>query len=186
MGVITPPSPYHQIQHKLFDGVELVVRYFYQGTIYAFQTRLFSHVQKPVKLLFIEYPKLVQKSELRRERRSFCFIPAVVFSGEFENQATIVDIAKSGCSFTVSGKNNKRLMYFKVDSRVSLRCKFPGVKAKMEIIGVVKNVSSSSYETNVGLLFHENTTEVTQKIIKWYISTIEQFVSASEVKLDLP
>lgn len=184
--IITPPSPFHQIQHKLFDGAELVIRYFYQGTIYAFQTRLFSHIKKPAKLLFVEYPKLIQKSELRGEKRSFCFIPAVVSVGDKENQATIADIAKSGCHFTVSGKNNKRLMFFKVGDKVSLKCKFPGVKAPIDIIGVVKNVSSSRYETNVGLQFHENAADVTQKIIKWYLSTIEQFVSASEVKLDLP
>lgn len=184
--IITPPMPYQQIQHKLFDGVELVVRYFYQGTIYAFQTRLLSQIEKPTKLLFIEYPKLIQKSELRSEKRSFCYIPAVVSKGDKDNQATIVDIAKSGCHFTVSGKNNKRLMFFKVEEKVSVKCKFPGVKVPVEIIGVVKNVRSSRYETSVGLQFHENTADVTQKIIKWYLSTIEQFISASEVKLGLP
>ncbi len=184
--IVTPPSPYHQIQHKLFEGVEMVVRYFYQGTIYAFQTRLFSHIEKPVKLIFIEYPKLIQKSELRGEKRSFCYIPAVVSRSDKENQATIIDIAKSGCHFTVSGKNNKRIMSFKIDERVSLKCKFPGVKVPIGIVGVVKNVRSSRYETSVGVLFHENTADVTQKIIKWYLSTIEQFVSASEVKLTAP
>ncbi len=184
--IITPPAPYQQIQHKMFDGVELVVRYFYQGTIYAFQTRLLSQIEKPTRLLFIEYPKLIQKSELRSEKRSFCFIPAVVSRDDKENQATIVDIARSGCHFTVSGKNNKRLMFFKIEDKVSLKCKFPGVKAPVQIVGVVKNVRSSRYDTNVGVLFHENTADVTQKIIKWYLSTIEQFISAREVMLDLP
>ncbi len=183
--IITPPSPYQQIQHKLFDGVGLVIRYFYQGTIYAFQTKLLAHNEKPVSLFFIEYPKLIQKSELRSEKRSFCYIPAVVTKGDKENQATIVDIARSGCHFTVSGKNNKRIMSFKIDDQVSLKCKFPGVKVPIEIIGVVKNIRSSRYENNVGLQFHENTADVTQKIIKWYLSTIEQFVPAGEVKLDL-
>ena len=42
--IITPPSPYHQIQHKLFSGADLVVRYFYHGTIYAFQINSFPRL----------------------------------------------------------------------------------------------------------------------------------------------
>ena len=183
--IITPPSPYHQVQHKLFDGAELVVRYFYQGTIYAFQTKLFAQTDKPVRLLFIYYPKLIQKSELRSEKRSCCYIPAVIEVGEKENNGIIVDIAKSGCHCLIRAKNNKRMIPFKIDDTVKLTCKFPGVKVPLEIIGVVKNLRNSKYEINVGLQFHENTAEVTQKIIGWYLSTIEKFVSAQEIKLDI-
>lgn len=183
--IISPPAPFHQIQHKLFSGAELVVRYFYHGTIYAFQTKLFSQIEQPVRLLFIYYPKLVQKSELRSEKRSFCYIPAVIAVGENENQGTIVDIARSGCQCIIRGKHNKRIINFKIGDQVKLNCKFPGVKQPLEIIGVVKNLRTSRYEANVGLQFHENTTDVTQKIIAWYISTIEKFIPAQEVKLDL-
>ena len=183
--IITPPSPYAQVQHKLFAGAELVVRYFYNGTIYAFQTRIFSEIHQPVKLLFIEYPKLIQKSELRSEKRSCCFLEAVIHVGEKENNGTIIDIAKSGCHCLVRSANNKRLIPFKIDDKVKLNCKFPGVKAPLEIICVVKNLRNSKYESNLGLQFHENTADVTKKIISWYISTIEKFISASEVKLDI-
>lgn len=182
--IITPPSPYHQIQHKLFSGAELVVRYFYHGTIYAFQTKLFSLIDQPVRLLFIYYPKLIQKSELRSEKRSFCYIPTAIEVGDNENNGTIVDIAKSGCHFLVRGKNNKRLIHFKIGDQVKLNCKFPGVKQTLEIIGVVKNLRTSRYDANVGLQFHENIPDVTLKIITWYISTIEKFIPAQEVKLD--
>ncbi|MBI5557714.1 MAG: flagellar brake protein [Deltaproteobacteria bacterium] len=184
--IISPPSPYHQIQHKLFNGAEMVVRYFYHGTIYAFQTKLFSQIEQPVRLLFIYYPKLIQKSELRSEKRSFCYLPAIVTAGDRENNGTVVDIAKSGCHFMVRGKNNKTLIHFKIGDEVRLNCKFPGVKQTLEIIGVVKNLRSNRVEANVGLQFNENTPDITQKIIAWYISTIEKFVPAHEVKLEIP
>jgi hypothetical protein len=179
--IITPPSPYHQIQHKLFSGAELVVRYFYHGTIYAFQTKLFSLIDQPVRLLFIYYPKLVQKSELRSEKRSFSYIPAVITVGDKENQGTIVDIAKSGCQCIVRCKNNKRIIAFKIGDQVKLNCKFPGVKQRQEINGMVRNLRTSRYEANIGLQFQENTPDVTQKIIAWYISTIEKFVPPQEI-----
>ena len=77
--IITPPMPYSKIQHKLYDGAEMLIRYFYNGTIFAFQTKLYAHVEKPINLLFIEYPKLIQKSELRLAMKcrvySFCRSP---------------------------------------------------------------------------------------------------------------
>lgn len=184
--IITPPSPYHHVQHKLYDGADLVVRYFYNGTIYAFQTRIYAHIEKPVKLIFIEYPKLIQTSELRSEKRSCCFLETVIVVGEEENKGTIVDIAKSGCHCLVRGRDNTRVIPFKIDDQVKLQCRFPGVKTPLEIIGTVRNLRKSRYEANVGLQFHENTADVTMKIIIWYISTIEKFVSANEVKLDIP
>lgn len=183
--IITPPNPYHQVQHKLFAGAELVVRYFYNGTIYAFQTKVFSLIDKPLHLLFIHYPKLIQTSELRSEKRSTCYIPAVIRVGDRENRGTIIDIAKSGCHCLVRSSNNTKIIPFKIEDKVVLKCKFPGVKTPLEIIGVVKNLRNNRNEANVGLQFHENTADVTQKIIAWYISTIEKFVSAKEVKLEL-
>ncbi len=81
----------------------------------------------------------------------------------------------------VSRKNNKRLMSFKVGGQVSLMCKFPGVKVPIKITAIVKNVRSSGYESSVGLLFHEDTTSVTKKVIKWYLSTVEQFIPDNEI-----
>ena len=183
--IITPPVPYNQIRHKLFEGAEMLIRYFYNGTIFAFQTKLFAHVEKPINLLFIEYPKLIQKSELRSEKRANCYVDAAFVSGDKENLGAIVDITRTGCQCMIRRKDNKFLIPFKVNDLVLLKAKFPGVKTPMEIHGVVKNLRSSNVETNFGMMFHENTTEVTQKIISWYISTIEKFESSREVQIEL-
>jgi hypothetical protein len=183
--IITPPSPYHQIQHKLFSGADIFVRYFYHGTIYTFQTKIFSLITQPVRLMFIHYPKLIQKSELRSEKRSFCYLPSVIKAANKENDGTIVDITKSGCNFIVRAKNNKMLINFKMGDQINLHCKFPGVKQTLELTGAVRNLRSSRYEANVGLQFEENLPDVTQKIITWYISTIEKFIPVQEVKLDI-
>ena len=90
--IITPPRPYNQIRHKLFEGTEMLIRYFYNGTIFAFQSKLFAHVEKPINLLFIEYPKLIQKSELRSEKRSNCYVETTFVSGDKENAGAIVDL----------------------------------------------------------------------------------------------
>ncbi|MBC8316850.1 MAG: flagellar brake protein [Desulfobulbaceae bacterium] len=184
--IITPPAPYGQIRHKLFDGAEMLIRYFYNGTIFAFQTKLFAHVEKPINLLFIEYPKLIQKSELRSEKRATCYVETTFVSGEKENKGAILDITRTGCQCRIRRRDNKFLIPFKVNDLVLLKAKFPGVKTPMEIHGVVKNIRSSNIETNFGMMFHENTTEVTQKVITWYISTIENFASSHEVQIKLP
>jgi hypothetical protein len=135
--------------------------------------------------MFIHYPKLIQKSELRSEKRSFCYLPSVIKAANKENDGTIVDITKSGCNFIVRAKNNKMLINFKMGDQINLHCKFPGVKQTLELTGAVRNLRSSRYEANVGLQFEENLPDVTQKIITWYISTIEKFIPVQEVKLDI-
>ena len=173
--ILTPPAQYHQVQHKFFVGSELLIKYFYNGTVYAFQSKLFARIDQPVKLLLIEYPKLVQANELRSEKRSRCLIPAVLKVGDMENNGTIIDIAKSGCHCMVRSKHNKSIIRFKVGEHVLMKCKFPGVKMILEIVGEVKNLQSTKLESNVGILFHNNTTDATQKILTWYLSTIETF-----------
>jgi len=184
--IITPPMPYNQIRHKLYDGAEMLIRYFYNGTIFAFQTKLFAHVEKPINLLFIEYPKLIQKSELRSEKRATCYVETTFVNGDKENVGAIVDITRTGCQCMIRRKDNKFLIPFKVNDLIMLKAKFPGVKTSMEIHGVVKNMRASNVEASFGLMFHENTTEVTQKIITWYISTIEKFGSSRAVQIELP
>jgi len=184
--IITPPMPYNKIQHKLFEGVEMVIRYFYNGTIFAFQTKLYAHIEKPVNLLFIEYPKLIQKSELRSEKRANCYLNAAFISGEKENKGAILDITKTGCKCLIRRRDNKFLIPFKVNDLVMVQAKFPGVKTPMEIHGIIKNIRSTNIESNFGLMFHENTTEMTQKVIAWYISTIANFSTNREVEIELP
>jgi len=75
--VTAPPNPQGVLDHKLFQGNELVVRYLSRGTVYSFQTKMHSVITSPIPLLFLMYPKIVQRNELRGRERISCMIPAL-------------------------------------------------------------------------------------------------------------
>jgi len=40
--ILKTPEPFQRIEHKIFPGSELIVRYLSSGTVYAFQTRIIA------------------------------------------------------------------------------------------------------------------------------------------------
>ncbi len=179
--IIKTPSPYQLIEHKLTKGRDVVVRYIFDGTIFAFQTKLFDSLLRPARLLFLEYPKIIQKNELRNQKRSSCFIPAIIHQDDEHNKGALLDLTKEGCRYKLTNAENHEFLNFRMDDEVSLRCKFPGVKEPVLITGIIKNIHKNRNEIDLGINFHKNTTKVSKKIIAWYISTIENYVSSQDM-----
>jgi hypothetical protein len=179
--IIKTPSPFHLIEHKLTRGRIFVVRYIFDGTIFAFQTKLYESLIRPSRLLFLEYPKIIQKNELRTQKRSRCFIPAIIKQDEDENKGALLDLTKEGCRCKLTNSENEYFLPFKIADEISLQCKFPGVKGTIKITGIIKNIHKSKNKINLGINFHKNTTKVSKKIISWYISTIENYVSNQDM-----
>ena len=180
--IIRTPSPYQLIEHKLTRGREFIIRYIFDGTVFAFQTKLFESIMQPARLLFLEYPKIIQKNELRDQKRSKCFIPIKISLTGEENRGVLLDITMEGCFCKISKKENNGLISFKIDDEILLLCKFPGIKGQVQICGIVKNLRKNKQELELGINFHNNITAVSKKIISWYISTIENFVSSQEMR----
>ncbi len=180
--IIKTPSPYHLIEHKLTRGRIFLVRYIFDGTIFAFQTKLQESLVRPARLLFLEYPKIIQKNELRNQKRSRCFIPAVISHDEDKNKGALLDLTKEGCRCKLTKSENDYFLPFKIADEISLQCKFPGVKAPIKITGIIKNIFKNKNEIDLGINFHKNTTKVSKKIISWYISTIENYVSSQDMR----
>lgn len=181
--IIKTPSPYHLIEHKLTKGRVFVVRYIFDGTVFAFQTKLHESLLRPSRLLFLEYPKIIQKNELRVHKRSRCFIPAIIHQNDEENRGALLDLTKEGCRCKLTGSENKKFLPFKVADEISLQCKFPGVKGPIKVTGIIKNIHKNKNEVDLGINFHKNTTKVSKKIISWYISTIENYVSSQDMQM---
>lgn len=180
--IVRTPSPYQLIEHKLTRGREFIIRYIFDGTVFAFQTKLFESIMQPARLLFLEYPKIIQKNELRDQKRSKCFIPTKISLAGEENRGVLLDITRKGCFCKISKKENNGLISFKIDEEILLLCKFPGVKGQIQIPGIIKNLRKNKQELELGINFQKDLTAVSKKIIFWYISTIENFVSSQEMQ----
>jgi c-di-GMP-binding flagellar brake protein YcgR len=173
--IIKAPEPFKRIKHKLYTGNEMIVRYISGGTVYAFQTKVMETILKPIPLLFIEYPRIIQRHDLREQKRTNCHMPTRIIVGETENIGCIVDMAKFGCRCIVQASKNSKLIKYDLENQITMKSIFPGSKDIVCISGVIKNVKRTKAEYDLGILFTKETPVESQKIISWFISTIEEF-----------
>ena len=175
--IIRAPSPVNAIKNKLYVGNDMVIKYFYRGSVFAFQTRLLEMISKPVKLLFLEYPKFVESHEIRAHKRVSCFIPADVVIGKIKKQAVIGDISNGGGSCIIKVVQNEKSPPVRLNSTVSLTCRFPGVEESILLHGEVKNVKKNAEEIKIGFVFTERNTPEAKNIISQYVFSLSDFLS---------
>lgn len=172
--IIKAPEPFSRVEHKLFKGNDLIVRYISEGTVYAFQSRVLEVITKPLALLFIEYPRIIQHHELREQRRLNCHIPTRVILGENENIGCILDLAVSGCRCLIqAAKNPGLLLRCEVDNILTLKCIFPGSTEMITLKGTVKNMKSTRKEIDLGINFDPNLPDESRKVLAWFLSAID-------------
>lgn len=170
--IIKSPSPYNMVKQKLYKGNELVIKYLYNGTIYAFQSKLIEHISKPFKLLFLEYPKIIEKHELRSFKRAKCFFPAQFAADKKKCQGLILDISRRGCRFQFQLGSGESPPSLKVDDQIHLYCKFPGIEGDIEISGTLRNIKKTKQEITLGVSFSKTNPEEINNVITKYIFSI--------------
>jgi hypothetical protein len=171
--IIKAPEPFQRVEHKLFKGNDLIVRYLSDGTVYAFQTKVMETIVKPLPLLFLEYPSIIQHHELRVQKRLNCHIPVRAILGEQENIGCILDLAVSGCRCLLRATKNKSLLVCDLDNRLELKCIIPGSKEIITLTGTVKNLKRTRKEIDLGINFDSNLTDENRKLLAWFLSTID-------------
>jgi hypothetical protein len=160
------------IKHKLFPGNEITVRYIYKGSVFGFQTKLIEALYTPKRLLFIEYPKSIEKHDLRSTQRIDCYLPAITKIKDEEMQGIIIDINLKGCRCLIKAVENCNLPVVQKDDQIALRCHFPGEQDEQVFSGKVRNLKRDSQGMTLGLQFQEISVGI-QDIIAQYISTVK-------------
>jgi len=172
--IIKIPGQYTNIKHKLVPGVDIVVRYLYQGTVYGFQTKLIEIISTPVKLLFLEYPKIIEHYDLRSQKRADSLFPATVKMKDKINHGAIIDVSKNGCRCHILNSRQETLPPVQIDDEIVLKCKFPGVQGDREVFGKIKNIKRSRKELIIGVEFLGLEVEI-HDLISQYIYAVEDF-----------
>ena len=170
--VITAPMPYQLVKQKLYKGNELIVKYLHNGTIYAFQSKLIETITKPFRLVFLEYPRIIEKHELRASKRAKCFFPAYFIFDTNKFTGIVMDISKRGCMLHIQIFPGEALPSFRIDEEIRLYCKFPGVEGDIEIAGLLRNIKKSKKEATLGISFSKSNPETINTIIANYILSI--------------
>ncbi|MBU0991556.1 MAG: flagellar brake protein [Proteobacteria bacterium] len=170
--VIKSPTPYNLVKQKIYVGNELIIKYLFGGTVYAFQTKIIDSISKPYKLVFLEYPKIIEKHELRNYKRAKCLFPAKVIFDNKNCPGLVVDISRRGCKCQIKMVSGEKYPAFRLDDQVNLSCKFPGIEGNVEIIGTLRNLKKNKQEIILGVSFSKTNSDDIQQIINQYILAI--------------
>ena len=173
--IIACPTPLAPVRHKLYEGNHIILKYFYKGTVYAFQSKMIEAIYKPVKLLFLEYPKIVQHKDLRRQKRMSSYIPTKINFSDEMSQGAILDINQGGCRCHIKKIESENLQEIENECQLSLVFPFPGVEGELEVFGFIKNVMENDEGMDLGIKFDKNSAEVQDKIAQ-YILLVYDFI----------
>lgn len=173
--IISAPRPFAPIKHKLSQGNQVIVKYLYKGTVYAFQTKIIEATSKPVRLVFLEYPKIVQHKDIRNHKRMSCFIPVKIIINDEKNQGAILDINKQGCRCRIQNIVDLKSPSININDQITLKFPFPGIEGELTVLAKVTNMQKNKKEVDFGAMFHQLPIE-TQKIISQYILSVYDFL----------
>jgi hypothetical protein len=150
--IITLPKKFKSVKNKLYPGSRMVVKYLFNGSVYAFQTSVMEIIDKPIRAIALEYPRVVQKRELRGSKRNIVVIPSRVEARKTDFYVVVFDISKHGCRFKYTDDKFKKPALRPGDS-LNLHCKFPGVADENLVKAKVMNVSRTQGQLSIGVEF---------------------------------
>ncbi len=171
--IITLPKRYKSVKSKLFPANKMVLKYLYDGCVYAFQTSVIETITTPIRALAIEYPKVVQERELRIHKRKNVVIPGRVEAKKTEFSVVVFDISKKGCRFKYRD-NKSNLNSLREGDLLRVFCQLPGVSDEVGAMACVRNVKRDQGQLSIGAEF-QDITEAFLTPLMHFLYSIEDF-----------
>lgn len=169
--IITLPKRFKAVKNKLFPSSKMVVKYLYDGSVFAFQTTVIELITNPIRAIALEYPKVVQKQELRIAKRKNVVIPGRIEAKKVELSIVVFDINKNGCRFQYHD-NKTTMSALREGDLLRIYCQFPGVSDEVGAMACVRNVRREQGKLFVGVQF--------QDITKPFLTPLMHFLYAIE------
>lgn len=158
------------IKNRLFQGNKIVVRFLYEGTIFGFQSELIKAIFDPIKLLFISYPKIIARHELRSQKRFESFLPSDLSIKNKMFRGVILDISERGCRCLIKASQGENMPNITINQDLTINFQLPGVENEMTISGIVKNFKRDINELHLGIQFDKISQSVQNKINQYVLS----------------
>lgn len=171
--IITLPKRFKSVKNKLFPSNKMVIKYLYEGSVFAFQTSVIEMITNPIRALAIEYPKVVQKRELRVVKRNNVVIPGRIEAKKVEVPIVVFDISKNGCRFKYHDDKTS-MSALREGDLCRIYCRFPGVTDELGVMACVRNVSREKGRLNIGAQFQDVTKSFLTPLMH-FLYSIEDF-----------
>ena len=172
--IITLPKRYKSVKTKLFAGNTTVVKYLFNGCVYAFQTSIIEMITTPIKALTLGYPKVIQERELRGTKRNDVVIPGRIEAKKTEFAVIVNDINKHGCRFKYLDRKSTAAPLREGDI-LRIYCQFPGFADEIGAMACVRNVRREKGQLSIGAEFQDMTKTFLTPLMHFLFS-IEDFM----------
>ncbi len=175
--LLKTPAMFKKIEHDLLKVEDLVIKSIVKGTIYAFRSKLVDLISKPMKLMFIEYPRKIEQHELRSDKRYKCRIGIQIQVNEKEITGTIENIGKGGCRCSIPiFSEQEKITDSLTNAVVPFKCAFPGFKDEIRFLGKIRSAKVKEERIIVGVQFIDQPDQKNPRaLIQDYIRMIEHF-----------
>ena len=179
--IVELPDEYdhHNRQPFLEPGNTIIIRYINsKGVIYGVKSQITRTIYDPVKLLIVDFPKVIENHKLRKIKRSSCLLHSYIDVDNLLIEGYVLNISIGGCCISVDqskvDSNN-----FSSNKDISISMQIPGVEGVVSVDGVIRNVSKESRKYMLGIQFKELNSKTSTKISD-FLKTLEAVDGADD------
>jgi c-di-GMP-binding flagellar brake protein YcgR len=155
----------------LKDEMPCIVRFLFQGKVYAFQSEILRVIRYPYPFIFIPYPQELNSINLREVERYSVRI-AATFSeqameraGKENYRGTLIDLSDKGCLLEAEHS-------FNIDTLLFLAFNLPNEEPILNLACKVRRISKKEAIYHLGLQFLVSEDPDIEKINR-YLSYLE-------------
>lgn len=152
------------IQKCLLEGTVVTIRYLYSGIVYGFRSSIRGSITVPERLLFLQFPKRIEKINLRKHERITCAMPVTFGLDDLTLNGIISDLSTGGCRLDAKVDNTNNIILFQAKDVVILSFAQLGMESNVIVNGTVRNANYDSKTFSLGIEFDKTQTEALDKI----------------------
>lgn len=179
--IVELPEEYdqHNRQPFLEPGNTIIIRYINsRGIVYGVKSHITKTIYSPVKLMIVDYPKVIENHKLRKIKRSSCLLHSYVDVDNLLIEGYVLNISSGGCCASVD-VSKVEVDHFRSGKDVSLSMEVPGIEDVVSVEGVIRNVNRVVNKYMVGIQFNELKPKTRKKIDK-FLKTLEDADSVED------
>ncbi len=154
--IVTAPEPFSTIKKAIKNRERITIKYIHMGLLCMFKAMILHVIEKPQKLLFLDYPAVIHCREMRRFERLQTDIPCeLCIDDDPAIKGKLKELSSAGGLYQTKLPANEILQNIDVHSKLQLQCFFKGKGKTQKFNVIIKNTYKNSSEIRLGMLFPE-------------------------------
>ena len=156
-------TPVHRgFRVSIPQDVDISVRFFSEGSLFVFTTRVSFYISSPIFATFIFYPETFDEIKVRRYDRIQVYIPVEAFDEGKKVEGTFLDLSLGGALFVTKNR-------FDQGKTLSFSFYLPDGNKMTNVLAEVRSVRSSESGFHMhGLKFVRMSADDEKKIRKFF------------------